>query len=72
MLQTYGVVIGDQSGGPMNLKVETTSVRTGGPQVWTGVLKVDALSGLVIDRDFEVIQLGYGCGSTGICYPVEQ
>jgi hypothetical protein len=72
MLQTYGVVIGDQSGGPMTLKVETTSVKTGGPQVWTGVLSVDALSGLVIDRDFEVIQMGYGCGSSGLCSPVEQ
>ena len=72
MLQTYGVVIGDQSGGAMNLKVETTSVRTGGPQVWTGVLSVNALQGLKIDRDFEVIRMGYGCGSSDLCSPVEQ
>jgi hypothetical protein len=72
MLQTYGVVIGDQSGGPMNLKVETTSVATGGPQVWTGVLDLHALSGLVIDRDFEVIKMGYGCGESGLCNPIEQ
>ena len=70
MLQTYGAIIGDQSGASMVLKVENT-VAEGRGQLWTGVLAITALSAIPIE-DYEIIQLGYGCGTCELCTPVEQ
>ena len=57
-LQTYGVVIGDQSGSTTVLKLENT-VAEGRGQLWTGLLEPDSLSMFELD-DFEVVRLGYG------------
>jgi hypothetical protein len=57
-LQTYGAVIGDQSGGPVTLKVENT-VAEGKGFLWSGVLSASSLAAIPLD-DFEVIQLGWG------------
>jgi hypothetical protein len=57
-LQTYGAVIGDQSGSTTALKLENT-VAEGRGQLWTGLLEPDSLSMFDLD-DFEVIKLGYG------------
>ena len=57
-LQTYGAVIGDQSGGPVSLKVENTVAEGLGPK-WDGVLSATSLAGVPLD-DFQVVQLGYG------------
>ncbi|MCX7015398.1 MAG: hypothetical protein NTW86_23070, partial [Candidatus Sumerlaeota bacterium] len=57
-LQQYGAVIGDQSGGPVNLKVENT-VAEGRGQRWEGVLSEDALASIPLD-DYEIVELGYG------------
>jgi hypothetical protein len=57
-LQKYGAVIGDQSSGPVNLKVENT-VAEGKGQLWSGQLSKEDLSAFTLD-DFEVIELGYG------------
>jgi hypothetical protein len=61
-LQKYGAVIGDQSGGQINLKVENT-VAEGRGQLWSGVLETESLSSINLDM-YEVIQLGYGSGPT--------
>jgi hypothetical protein len=61
-LQKYGAVIGDQSGGQINLKVENT-VAEGRGQLWAGVLDAGSLSSISLDM-YEVIQLGYGSGPT--------
>jgi hypothetical protein len=57
-LQTYGAVIGDQSGSTTALKLENT-VAEGRGQLWTGMLEPDSLSMFELE-DFEVIKLGYG------------
>jgi hypothetical protein len=57
-LQTYGAVIGDQSGGPVELKLENVVAQNRG-WLWSGVLSSTSLSGIPLD-DFEVIQLGWG------------
>jgi hypothetical protein len=57
-LQRYGAVIGDQSGGSVNLKVENT-VAEGLGYLWRGVLSSDSLSAIPLDA-YEVIRLGYG------------
>jgi hypothetical protein len=57
-LQTYGAVIGDQSGGPVSLKLEDTVAEGRGPK-WTGLLSPTSLAGIPLD-DFEVVLLGYG------------
>lgn len=59
-LQTYGAVIGDQTGGPIALKVENT-VAEGRGQLWRGVLGTDSLSGVPLS-DYEVILPGYTGG----------
>lgn len=56
-LQTYGAVIGDQSSGPVSLKVENT-IAEGFGDLWTGLLKKDSLSAFSLD-DYQIIQLGY-------------
>ena len=57
-MQRYGVVIGDQSGAPMALKVENLDV-TGSPNQWSDLgVDGDALSRVSFD-DLECIQLGY-------------
>jgi hypothetical protein len=56
-LQTYGAVIGDQSGGPVSLKVENT-VAEGRGQLWAGLLSADSLAAIPLDS-YEVIKLGY-------------
>jgi hypothetical protein len=57
-LQTYGAVIGDQTSGPVSLKVENT-VAEGLGWKWNGVLSATSLSAIPLD-DYEVVQLGYG------------
>jgi hypothetical protein len=57
-LQTYGAVIGDQSGGQASLKVENT-LAEGRGDLWAGHLTPDSLQGIPL-ADFEVIPLGYG------------
>jgi hypothetical protein len=58
-LQRYGVIIGDQSGGPAALKLENT-VAEGRGQLWEGLLQGDSLS-MFSFEDFEFVKLGYGC-----------
>ena len=57
-LQQYGAVIGDQSGGPINLKVQNTVAEGRGP-LWDGVLSEAALASIPLD-DYEIVMLGYG------------
>ena len=57
-LQKYGAVIGDQSSGPVELKLENT-VAEGLGWKWDGVLSSTSLAGIPLD-DFEVVLLGYG------------
>jgi hypothetical protein len=61
--QEYGVVIGDQSGGPAALKLENT-VAEGRGQLWRGLLEEDSLS-MFSFEDFEFVKLGYGCRERG-------
>jgi hypothetical protein len=56
-LQSYGAVIGDQSGGPVTLKVENTIAEGRGWQ-WKGLLTATSLSAIPLDA-FQVIRLGY-------------
>ena len=71
-LQTYGAIVGDQSGGPINLKVENT-IAEGRGNLWRGVLTWDALKNIPMDPEyFEVIEFGYGCGDAVVCAPVER
>jgi hypothetical protein len=56
-LQEYGAVIGDQSGGPVSLKVQNTMAEGRG-QMWLGVLSTDSLASIPLD-DYEVIELGF-------------
>jgi hypothetical protein len=57
-LQHYGAVIGDQTGGPVEIKVENT-VAEGRGWLWKGVLSSAALSKIPLSS-FEVVKLGYG------------
>ena len=57
-LQTYGAVVGDESAGPITLKVENT-VAEGRGAKWKGVLNTTSLAGIQLD-DFEVVLTGYG------------
>lgn len=57
-LQKYGAIVGDQSGGPMNIKVENT-IAEGKGNWWEGRLTSDALSSLKINEDFDIVQFGY-------------
>ena len=54
----YGAVIGDQSGGPLELKLETT-VAEGRGWEWRGVLNAKSLTHIPL-RDYQVVQYGYG------------
>jgi hypothetical protein len=56
-LQRYGAVIGDQSGGRVNLKVENL-VAEGRGWLWHGVLSENALATIPL-QDYEIVQLGY-------------
>jgi hypothetical protein len=57
-MQTYGVVIGDQSGVPMALKLENLALE-GQTSRWADVsLGPKSLAKITFD-DFECIQLGY-------------
>jgi hypothetical protein len=56
-LQTYGAVIGGQSGGNATLKVEHT-IAEGRGYLWKGVLSSESLQSLPLDY-FEVVKLGY-------------
>jgi hypothetical protein len=56
-LQDYGAVIGDQSGGPVSLKLENT-LAEGRGQLWDGLLSPDSLAPIPL-RSYEVIRLGY-------------
>ena len=56
-LQDYGAVIGDQSGGPMTLKLENT-IAAGRGWLWKGVLTPEALRAVPL-KYFEVIKPGY-------------
>ena len=57
-LQRYGAVIGDQSGGPVEIKVENT-VAEGRGWLWKGVLSSASLSKIPLSS-FEIVKLGYG------------
>jgi len=57
-MQRYGIVVGDQSGIPMALKVESLSMQSVAQQ-WIDVgIDRNSLSRITFD-DFECIQLGY-------------
>ena len=56
-LQTYGAVIGDQSGGPIVLKLENTIVAGKG-WLWKGVLHPESLKTIPL-KYWEVIKPGY-------------
>ena len=53
-LKRYGAVIGDQTGGPITLKVENT-IAEGRGWLWNGVLRPDSLRTIPL-RSFEVIR----------------
>lgn len=56
--QDYGLVIGDQSGGQANVKVEYCSVE--GSCDWTGMLDKDSMSALRLDSEhWQVVKLGW-------------
>jgi acid phosphatase type 7 len=57
-LQRYGAIIGDESGGTVNLKVENT-IAEGKGFLWNGLLEPGSLSTIPLDS-FEVVKLGYG------------
>jgi hypothetical protein len=57
-LQTYGAVIGDQTTGPVVLKVENT-LAEGRGWLWRNLLTSTSLSKLPLGS-YEVVQLGYG------------
>lgn len=56
-LQEYGAIIGDQTGGPVELKMENT-VAEGRGQLWNGVLDHYSLSAIPLSA-YEVIDHGY-------------
>jgi hypothetical protein len=56
-LQRYGAVIGDQSGGPVTLKLENT-IAEGRGWLWDGVLTSDSLKTIPLSA-FEVVRHGY-------------
>src|SRR5262249_45464871 len=56
-LKRYGAIIGDQTRGKINLKVENT-VAEGEGWGWRGVLGHRSLSNIPL-RSFQVIRLGY-------------
>ena len=56
-LQTYGAVIGGQSGANVTLKVEHT-IAEGRGYLWKGVLSSESLESIPLDF-FEVVRLGY-------------
>jgi hypothetical protein len=56
-LQTYGAVIGDQSGGPVSLKLENV-VAEGRGHLWDGLLDAESLASIPLGS-FEVIRLGF-------------
>jgi hypothetical protein len=64
-LQTYGAVVGDQTGGEVMLKVENT-VMEGRGWVWNGVLNVDSLRAIPLDS-YEFVKLGYNPATDTRC-----
>lgn len=56
-LQRYGAVIGDQSGGPVTLKVENT-IAEGRGFLWNNVLTADALKAIPLSA-YQIVKLGY-------------
>jgi hypothetical protein len=57
-LQTYGAVVGDQSGGSGEVKVENV-VAEGRGWLWKGLLSSTSLSKITLDS-YEIVKLGYG------------
>ena len=57
IVERYGAVIGDQSGGPATLKLENTTAEGRG-QLWNGVLGADSLKAIPLG-DFQVIRPGW-------------
>jgi hypothetical protein len=58
-MQSYGVVVGDQGGVPMSLKLEGLETE-GRPERWSQLgLAQTSFAGKIAFDDFEVIQLGY-------------
>ena len=58
-IQAYGVVVGDQGGVPMALKLEGLETE-GRPERWSQVgLSSTSFAGKISFDDFEVIELGY-------------
>lgn len=56
-LQRYGAIIGDRTGGPVELKMENT-VAEGRGQLWSGVLDNYSLASIPLDA-YEVIEHEY-------------
>jgi hypothetical protein len=56
-LQSYGAIIGDQSGDSAQLKLQNT-VAEGRGQLWKGLLEEDSLSMFSLS-DYEIIRLGH-------------
>lgn len=56
-LQRYGAVVGDQTGGPVELKMENT-IAEGRGHLWNGVVRSDSLAALPLDL-YEIIVPGY-------------
>jgi hypothetical protein len=56
-LKRYGAIIGDQTGGPISLKVENTIAEGEGFR-WDGKLAADSLANVPL-RLFEVVEPGY-------------
>jgi hypothetical protein len=62
-LQTYGAVVGDTSGGPVELKVENLFTEHSSDR-WTHLkIRDDSLARLPLG-DYEVVKLGYGSPSS--------
>lgn len=56
-LKKYGAVIGDQSGGPLSLKLENT-LAEGRGRLWEGLLSANSLAAIPLGS-YQVIRLGY-------------
>jgi hypothetical protein len=56
-LQRYGAYIGDQSGGPVALKIENT-IAEGKGYLWNGVLEPRSLEAIPLSA-FEVVERGW-------------
>lgn len=56
-LQRYGAIIGDQTGGPIELKTQNT-IAEGRGHLWEGVVHADSLAAIPLDL-YEILEFGY-------------